>query len=160
MEIKTQLVPMSAKEIEMFLTDCRAQVGHLATINADGYPYVLPLHFVYLNGRIYVHGSHKGLKIDNIKLNDKVGFEIEFMDEIIPHSMPCMANTTFTSVVMTGTAVIVQDAAVKQKALDLFVEKYLPPGKYENMPQKVIDITGLIEITPIEITAKSRIVAG
>lgn len=155
----TKLATLSPKEINMFLSDDRALVGRLATINNDGYPYIVPVHFVYLEGKIYIHGSTKGSKIDNIARNSKVSFEVEFMDQIIPAQMPCYANTTFTSVIITGQAGLTKDEELKQTVLNLFVDKYLPNGDYDAMPAKFVNMTGVIEIVPDSMSAKSRVTA-
>lgn len=160
MEIKTQLQPLSAKEINMFLSAPGAQVARLATMDANGFPYVVPVHFIFFNGKVYIHGAGRGQKIDNLAANPKVGFEAEFMDKIYPAAMPCMANTTYTSIIAKGTARLVSDNELKQKALQLFVDKYLPAGEYEPMPQEVIDVTAVIEVTFDDITAKARIVSS
>ena len=159
-EIKTQLQSLSAKEISMFLNDKQALVGRLATVNENGFPYVVPVHFVYYNGKIYIHGASKGQKINNINRNAKVGFEAEFMDKIYPAPMPCKANTTYTSVIAAGAAQIVANAALKHEVLELFVAKYLPEGVYEPMPDEVVAVTAVIEITITEISAKARIVSA
>ena len=41
----------------------RAEVGRLGTFSQDGFPYVLPMHFVYFDNKIYLHGLAKGKKI-------------------------------------------------------------------------------------------------
>ena len=61
----------------------RAEVGHLGTYSEDGYPYILPMHFVYYDNKIYMHGLAKGKKIDNIKFNSSVCFEIDEMISLL-----------------------------------------------------------------------------
>ena len=59
-----------------------AQVGRIATYNENGYPYVVPVHFVVYEEKVYIHGLIKGQKISNLLKNDKVGFEV---DELLRH---------------------------------------------------------------------------
>ncbi len=56
---------LTERQIESLLLE--EQVGRLATINANGFPYITPVHFIYFNKKIHIHGLNKGQKIDNIK---------------------------------------------------------------------------------------------
>ncbi|MEN6592770.1 MAG: pyridoxamine 5'-phosphate oxidase family protein [Methanobacterium sp.] len=71
----------------------KEQVGNIATINQDGYPYVVPVHFIYLDGKIYIHGLRKGQKISNILGNEKVCFDVYSMKGLILDDTPCDVNT-------------------------------------------------------------------
>lgn len=155
--METKLTTLSPEKITSFLSNNHTLVGRLATISNNGYPYIVPVHFVWHENKIYIHGANKGQKISNIAHNPKVSFEIESMDQIIPDKMPCKANTTFTSIIITGQARLTEDMLLKQTVLNLFVDKYLPDGTYDAMPVKAINVTGVIEITMEEVSAKSRI---
>ena len=50
----------------------RAKTATLALSGDDGYPYSVPMNFVYEDGKIYFHGAKEGHKIDAIKNNPKV----------------------------------------------------------------------------------------
>ncbi|WP_291106045.1 MULTISPECIES: pyridoxamine 5'-phosphate oxidase family protein [unclassified Dysgonomonas] len=54
----------------------KAEVGRIGTHNENGYPYVVPVHFIVYDEKIYIHGLIKGQKISNLTKNDKVGFEV------------------------------------------------------------------------------------
>ena len=84
---KTHLLTQEQIE-ELFL---RAEVGRLGTFSQDGFPYVLPMHFVYFDNKIYLHGLAKGKKIDNIKFNSNVCFEIDEMLSLLYEGVenPC-----------------------------------------------------------------------
>ena len=41
----------------------KSPVGNIATINENGYPYVVPVHFIYYEGKVYFHGLPIGQKI-------------------------------------------------------------------------------------------------
>lgn len=62
----------------------KAQVGHITTHSENGYPYVVPVHFIIHNDKIYIHGLIKGQKISNLTSNNKVCFEVDEMEAIIP----------------------------------------------------------------------------
>ena len=68
-------------EIEKILSI--AEVGRLATLGHDG-PVIKPVNFVYLDGAFFFHSATKGEKIDHIKANPKVCFEVEGSSEFLP----------------------------------------------------------------------------
>ncbi|WP_312642506.1 pyridoxamine 5'-phosphate oxidase family protein [Hydrogenoanaerobacterium sp.] len=61
----------------------QTQTGCLATLNTNGSPYVTPIHFLYLDNAIYIHGLPKGQKIDNIKANSNVSMTVYEMGGLL-----------------------------------------------------------------------------
>ena len=132
-------------------------VGRLATVNADGTPYITPVHYVYFNQKIYIHGLIRGQKMDNIAANPNVCFEIDQLEKLVfpEDESPCDVNTQYQSVIITGTAKMIDDADEKLKSdiLNLIVEKYTP--SLSGAPfGNAIKATGVIEITVKDITGK------
>lgn len=133
----------------------RAQVGRIATHNVNGYPYIVPVHFIVIDNKIYIHGLIKGQKIDNLKANSKVCFEIDEMGAILPDNInSCDTNTEFESIVILGTATLIDDAEKKKEVLKAIVGKYTPQLLHLDFPEKMLRATGIIEITPTEVTGK------
>jgi len=131
------------------------QVGRIATHNDNGYPYIVPVHYIVYDEKIYIHGLIKGQKISNLIRNNKIGFEVDQMGVIIPdNENPCDTNTAFRSVIILGTARMIDDRAIKEEILRAIVEKYTPQLSYLSFPEKMMKATGIIEIHPIEITGK------
>lgn len=144
---------LSKEEIDDVLKN--EQVGRIATHNENGYPYIVPVHYIICDEKIYIHGLIKGQKISNLIANNKVGFEVDHMGEIIPDDEnPCDTNTAFKSVIILGTAKMIEDKAIKEKILHAIVEKYTPQLSHLSFPEKMMKATGVIEIKPIEITGK------
>lgn len=131
------------------------QVGRIATHNENGYPYIVPVHYIVHDEKIYIHGLIKGQKISNLIRNNKVGFEVDEMGTIIPdNEAPCDTNTAYRSVIILGTAKMIEDIIIKEKILQAVVEKYTPQLSHLSFPEKMMIATGIIEIEPIEITGK------
>ena len=61
-----------------------ARRGVLAVIGDEGYPYAVPVNYLYdeENNKIYFHGARSGHKYDSIKANDKVCFTV-YGNEIV-----------------------------------------------------------------------------
>ncbi len=144
--------PLSTEEIEKLLTD--TPVGHLATHNADGYPYLVPVHFFYTDNVIYIHGLNRGTKLDNIKNNSKVCFETANMEGLILDDKACDVNTKYKSVIAFGNAEIIEDEQEIIKALNGVVGKYTPQLSGQTYPPEMLIATGIIKITIKDITGK------
>ena len=131
-----------------------AEVGHLATVGPDGFPYVVPVHHVRLDGRLYVHGLKQGQKLDNIARDPRVGFEVFALDGYLHGDSPCDTNTAYRSVVVRGLAKVVEDEELIRRALSAVVEKYAPRHRGRDFGEAFLAITSVVEITPEEITGK------
>jgi nitroimidazol reductase NimA-like FMN-containing flavoprotein (pyridoxamine 5'-phosphate oxidase superfamily) len=132
----------------------KVSTGHLATLGQDGFPYVTPVHYVYADNHIYVHGALKGTKMNNIQSNPCVSFEVTQELGLIDADAPCNTNTRFQSVIVKGEARIVDDSALRQKVLDLIVKKYTPQHEGKEFPIGALKITGVIAIKILAITGK------
>lgn len=104
----------------------------------DKYSYIVPVNFAYRNGYIYVHSAKEGRKIELIKQNPVVSFEMEDASEIIPAGKPCGWTAKYRSVMGTGTIRIENDPQLKKEGLDLIMAKYgaPPPFVYD---EKILD---------------------
>lgn len=97
----------------------RCRNGVLACLGDKGYPYAVPLSFVYLEGKIYFHSAKEGHKIDAITGHPQVSFAVVDEDRIISEEY----TTYFRSVIAFGKARIVQGEE-RLKAFRALVEKY------------------------------------
>lgn len=100
----------------------RVTSGVVAVHGDDGYPYAVPLSFVYRNGTIYFHSAKDGHKVDAIRRNAKVSFCVIETDDVVPEEF----TTYFRSVIAFGNATIIEDDVAKLAALRILVEKYSP----------------------------------
>lgn len=141
-------------EIETLLQT--APVGHISTVNSDGYPYTVAVHFIYRNGKLYFHGLPKGQKLDNIRRCAKVCFTVDQMEGLLLENLPspCKADTAYHSAVVLGNAAILTDIGEKQAILQALVEKYAPAHCDQPMPEAAVAATAVVEIIPTEITGK------
>lgn len=96
-----------------------SQYGTLSTISHNGYPYSMPLSYVYHNSDIYFHTSVSESKLENIETNNKVSFGVALDLGLIPNEF----STKYKSVVVFGMArEIFGDE--KEEALIAIMEKY------------------------------------
>ncbi len=152
MQARMKQNQLSTEAVEQLLN--KQWVGHLATQNADGFPYVVPVHFVFADNSIYIHGLNRGQKLDNIATNDKVCFEIDEMDSLILDDKACDVNTKYQSVVAFGKAAMLTGTEEKIQALDKIVGKYTPQLSGQQYPDNMLKATGIIKITIESISGK------
>lgn len=154
MQNRMKKYPLDETKIDALLE--RTHCGTLSTLNADGSPYTIPVHFVYTNGAIYIHCLPKGTKTDNILRDARVSFcayETQGYEKD-PDGAPCDTNTRYESVIIAGTAEIVGELDEKRSILKAVVQKYTPELTGRELPEKMVRGTGVIQITPVEITGK------
>lgn len=134
----------------------RAEVASLATVNADGTPYVTPVHFLYQEETVYVHGLPAGQKIDNIKATPAVCLTVYEMEGLLldPAGNPCDTNTGYQSVIIQGTASLLTDVGAKKKILEGLVWKYTPALSDRALPENMIKGTAVLEIRAYATTGK------
>lgn len=134
----------------------RTATGSLSTLNDDGAPYVTPVHYLYYNGDIYIHGLPIGQKVDNIKADPRVSMNIYEMDSLLldPDRKPCDTNTKYQSVILSGRAILVEDIEHKREVLVEIVKKYTPHLAGNALPENMVKGTAVIQIQILDITGK------
>ena len=100
----------------------KATSGTLALLGDNGYPYAVPISYVYAEGKLYFHSALSGHKVDAIRNCDKASFCVIEQDIIHPKEY----TTYFRSVIAFGRIHIVEDDAEKLSAARLLSERYNP----------------------------------
>ena len=111
-------------EIEKIILQCRT--CHVAMLS-DGTPYVVPLSFGYkiLYGNmleLYFHSALEGKKLDLLKKNNKVCFEMTYEGDLIHAEIPCKSGLYYASVIGYGEVVFIDDVDEKCEALSLLFQ--------------------------------------
>jgi len=120
-----------------------------------GMPYVVPMNFGLGKNCIYLHCAAEGRKLDIIRRNDRVCFEMDLFREVILGQSPCGCSCRYESVIGFGRAVIVDDAGEKKAALDRIMEHYGQQAPSAYKPE-IIEKTMVIRIAIERLTAKRR----
>jgi nitroimidazol reductase NimA-like FMN-containing flavoprotein (pyridoxamine 5'-phosphate oxidase superfamily) len=120
--------------------------------DGDGYPYIVPVHFVYSEGRILIHSSRQGRKIDMLTRNPRVCVEIDEYLGLIPAEKACGYGSRYRSLIAFGRAKVVEAEEEKRRALQLLMEKYA--GRSFDFPPRAVMSVGIIEIQLEEVTGK------
>lgn len=137
-------------------------IGRLATIGGEGYPYITPVNFVYLEGNIYFHCAIAGEKLDNLARDPRVCFEVDIPLAYLglgsdPEGRVCRLHQFYHCIIIRGEARIVPDGPLKLAVLGALVAKHEPGSGLETVRA---DMPGykackVVEITPALVSAKS-----
>lgn len=150
----------NTQDIARVLERCR--VGRLATNGADGFPYIVPLNFVYWRGAVYFHCAHQGEKMDNIRRDPKVCFEVDIPlsyvgRECNRHLPPCQVHQLYHSVIIRGTAEIVEAIDEKLGALNAMMASHEQRPDFTEIHADMagVKICSVVAVRVASITAKS-----
>ena len=150
---------MRRKKQELSKEECidilqTAKTAVLGVVGDDGYPYAVPLSYVYCDDKIYFHSAKSGHKIDGIKNNSKVSFCVIAKDEIIPEKF----TTYFRSVIVFGKARILESMDEILPAIRKLGMKYNPDEEGCNEEiKRCLQALAVIEMDIEHMTGKEAI---
>lgn len=146
---------MDEADVVRFLLE--AKIGRLG-ISQNNEPYVVPVLFVYdlETEAIYVHSSKKGRKIEMIRKNPKVCFEIDEMSNIIIGKSPCNCKVIYRSVIVFGEASFIDNSLEKTKVLNTFMRKYANETNRIPVTSEMTNNTQIIMVKIISKTGKEN----
>ena len=140
------------KKIEELLHG--SPVGRLGT-SVENNPYVVPLCFVYHEGRIYFHSAHQGKKLVNLETNENVCFEVD-ESQLVKAANPCDFTMRYWSVIAYGKARIVRGSNDKLAIMKMMVEKYDPEKTAAPLTDKTVSNITVVEIIVDWMTGKKN----
>lgn len=147
-EMRRNAQQLSVAECEKILIS--ASSGVLSVRGDEGYPYSVPLSFVYDSGKIYFHSAVTGHKIDAIKNNGKVSFCVISQDEVHPEEF----TTHYKSVVIFGRARIIEVKEDILRTITLLSDKYCPEMQSKNEIDGAMGRFCMVEIEIEHMTGK------
>ena len=128
-----------------------ARVCRMAFSDGDR-PYLVPLSFALDGDDLVVHSARAGRKIDILRRNPVVCFEVEEGVEIAPGATACAFSMRFRTVIGFGEVEFVEDAAERLRLLELFGPRYGAPGG--PVPDAETRRTCVLRIRVRELTGK------
>jgi len=130
----------------------RAQDCHIG-LSLNDVPYVVPVNFGHKDNRIYFHSSINGMKIDILRHNNNVCFEMECDVEVVPGETPCDWTTKYYSIIGFGKAHIVEDYSEKLEGLSIIMEHYTGTASHK-FPEQKVNKAAIIRIDIESMTGK------
>ncbi len=150
---------------ERQVTD-REQVAHILDtgkvlhlgLAVDNEPYVVPMNYGYtLEDEklvLYLHSAVHGKKLDMLRINPRVFFDIDCDRVPFERRVPCQYGLAYASVMGRGTARIVEDVEEKKQAMSILMKTQT--GKDFSFEDRLVSIVAVIRIDVEEYTAKHR----
>lgn len=134
----------------------RGTSGVLALSGDDGYPYAVPLSYVYDGGAIYFHCAREGHKLDAIRRNPKASFCVIDQDQVVPEEY----TSYFRSVIAFGTVRVLEGEGEKRSAIEKLALKYAPEDsagrRREAIDREWMSLC-MLEMTVEHLTGKEAI---
>lgn len=134
----------------------RGTSGVLALSDAGGYPYAVPLSYVFHGGRLYFHCAKSGHKLDLIRRDPRASFCVIDRDQVVPAEY----TTYFRSVIAFGTLRVLEDEGEKRAAIEALARKYAPDDTPEGLDAAIRrdwEPLCMLEMTIDHLTGKEAI---
>jgi len=137
------------KEIERIIKKAiRCRIG----LVDNGEPYVVPVSFGYEKNALYFHGALEGRKVELIKKNNQICFEIDTDVKVVRSEEPCKWAMKYRSVIGVGRAYILESDEEKCHGLRLIMKHY--SGDEFSFPKPKLDKTLVVKVNIRSITGK------
>lgn len=132
-----------------------ASVCRLA-MSEDNRPYIVPLCFGYKDGNLYIHSAKEGKKLDVLRMNDSVCFEMDIDHELVRADLPCESEMKYRSVIGFGQASFVDEVEEKRMALDIITCHYSEENAQRtySYPEQKLANTVIIKVKIESLTGK------
>lgn len=123
-------------------------------MSVDNRPYIVPMNFGYEDGCFYFHGATVGRKLDMIRRNPNVCFEMDTDHRLISDSdRACDWTMKYKSIIGTGTMYLITDYKEKAAALDILMQQYGGKESYE-YTDTMLERIGIMKLVVDEMTGK------
>ena len=144
---------LSREECERILGRCTS--GVLALAGDGGYPYAVPLSYVYADGAIIFHSAMQGHKVDAIRRDSRCSFCVIEQDDIKPAEF----TTYFRSVIAFGRISMLENTDEKVQALRLLGRRYSPGDEsgLQHEIDKSLDHVLLLRLDTEHLSGKEAI---
>lgn len=127
--------------------------GVLALSGDDGYPYAVPLSYLYHQGKLYFHCAKSGHKLDALRREPKASFCVVAQDQVAPLEY----TTLYRSVIVFGRLRELEDDGEKRAAIEALALKYAPqdtPAHREEAIRRDWAPLCVLELTPEHVSGK------
>ena len=139
---------MDEEKLEQFLHGHR--IATLAVNGDEGWPYAVPVHYLYHQGYLYFHSAKFGYKMDAIARDGRVCLTIIGDTQVLKEKF----TATFESAVVEGRAQLVEDDAERLEVLKAMIESWC--GTFDAAGQDMIDRTiGRTAVVRVEVERKT-----
>ena len=129
-----------------------ALICRMAMMDND-LPYIVPVNYGYRDGCIYIHSAPEGKKIDLLRKNKQVCFEVEETVDLVKGERACDWTTRYRSVVGYATVEILSDNQSKQLGLEVIMVQHGAPDLVDFEPKNMKRMV-ILKLTISSLTGK------
>ena len=120
--------------------------------------YIVPLSFGYRRTgerhTFYFHGARQGRKLELLRREPRVGFELDTGGTFLPGAAPCQASMAYESVVGTGVVRLLESPEEKRRGLEEILRRY---GQAEApLPEEALEKVSVFRLDVEELRCKAR----
>ncbi len=141
----------------------KCKIMRIAMIDENGVPYIVPLNFGYIvsgdgnNKKInfYFHSAKNGRKIDILKNNGYVCFEMDCDHKLIEAEFPCAYSFMYKSIIGYGNVRRLEDLEERKAALNSIMKNQ--SGHEFQFEEKHLNAVALFEIETESLSGKARL---
>ena len=134
-----------------------SRVLHLG-LAVDNEPYVVPLNYGYMmeEGKLtlYLHSAQRGKKLDMLRANPNVFFEMDCDRMPFESKLPCQYGMVYSSIMGRGVAHIIEDVEEKKRAMTVLMKTQ--SGKDFEFNDRLVSMVAVVRVDVSEYTAKHR----
>jgi nitroimidazol reductase NimA-like FMN-containing flavoprotein (pyridoxamine 5'-phosphate oxidase superfamily) len=116
-------------------------------------PYLVPLNYGYDGRTIYMHTAREGKKLDILRTNPAVCFEVSDSVELVRAEQACHFGMHYRSVIGFGTIAVIGDVQQKINALQLIMAHHTQQATW-HFAAEMVHATTVLAITIDSMTAK------
>ena len=134
----------------------RGTSGVLAVAGDGGYPYAVPLSFLYDGGKLYFHCAKAGHKLDAIRRDPRASFCVIDQDQVVPAEY----TSYFRSVIAFGQVRVLDSEEEMLQAVEKLALKYAPedsPSNRQSAIQREWDSLCMLEMTVEHLSGKEAV---
>jgi uncharacterized protein len=125
---------------------------------ADGQPYVIPTSYGRKNDKLYIHGSAASRMLRKLNEGIPVCVTVTLLDGLVLARSVFNHSMNYRSVVILGTAKLVNDSEEKIKALEILSE-HIIPGRWADARfpnERELKATSVMRVPIEEFSCKVR----
>lgn len=145
---------ISPKEVLQVIDKCN--VCRIGLFDGE-FPYIVPLNFGFeitdSQLWLYFHSAVEGRKLDILKKNPNVCFEMDTSHELTTGPMPCDYSMNYDCVMGEGVIEFAETRDEKLHALSKLLEHYGRKGPYE-WREEVLAITCVLRLRVSSVSGK------
>lgn len=147
-EMRRKKQQLSREETEKIFR--RGSHGVLALLGNEGWPYALPISYVYNEGKLYFHCAAAGHKLEAIARDPRASFCVVDADEVIPE----LFTTAYRSAIAFGRIRVLEKGPELVRALEALCGKYSPDIEPEEEIEKFIGSVRVLEMSIEHMSGK------